>query len=120
VASDLLVLAVLAKVFWDLAKSHLIPEGVFLFGTLSLAFLLGLSGRLGHQVLKEGISVVVLIIFAGTLQYQGLLPAYMTLLVILTVVYLFGRIVRLTRWVIIAAIALLLGAYLSYHHLGYP
>jgi len=119
VASDLLILAVLAKFFWDLAKSRLVPEGVFLFGAISLAFLLGLSGRLGQAVLKEGLSFAILILFVGMLQAQGVLPAYVGLFAVLTAVYLFGKMARLTGWVIIAATALLLAAYLAYRYLGY-
>lgn len=119
VATDLLILAVLAKIFWDLSKSRMVPEGLFLFGPITLAFLLGLSGRLGQAVLKEGLSITILIVFAVTLQYQGILPAYIGFFAILAIIYLFGKTARMTKWVIIAATALLLTAYLSYKYLGY-
>ena len=70
-ASDLLVLALLAKTLWDLASGGLLQAEVFLVGAVSLAFLLGLGGRWGHQVLKEGLAIAVLGIFAGMLHWQA-------------------------------------------------
>lgn len=116
-ASDLLVLAVLAKFFWDMARERLVPEGIFLFGAISLAFLLGLSGRWGHTVLREGLSAGVMLLFVAGLQYQAALPAYFALFGALVIVYLFGKIACLTGRAIIAALALLLAAYVSFRYL---
>ncbi|HEX3035448.1 MAG TPA: hypothetical protein VHT73_09985 [Thermodesulfobacteriota bacterium] len=86
--SELLILAVLVKVFMEFSK--LIPQELFTLGALSLTFFLGLGSRSAYTVIKEGVSIAALIVFIGALYYQGYFFAYMALLLTLSLVYLFG------------------------------
>jgi len=115
-AGDLLILAVLAKVLWDLTKDGLITEGHFVLIAIGLAFLLGLSGRLGKVVLKEGLTIVTLIIFVASL-YQGTQTIYLALFTTLMLIYFGGKIARLSRWWFLAGIGLLL-AFLLFRYMG--
>jgi hypothetical protein len=87
-ASELLILAVLVKVFMDFSK--LIPLGLFALGAISLAFFLGLGSRSVYTVIREGISIAVLIVFMGALYYQGYFFTYIAFLLALFLIYLFG------------------------------
>lgn len=124
--SDLLILAALTKFFWDLAKDQLVSERVFIFGIAVLAFLLGLSNERGEwrvllsgrRVLKEGLSLVGLILFWGILRIQGASIVYVALFLSTVLIYLFGRLARLTARVIVAGTVLFLALYLFYMFLG--
>lgn len=118
-ASDFLILAVLAKFFWDLTRGQLIPEWTFIFGSILLSFLLGLSGRLGKTVLKEGISIAILILFIVMLNFEGIVPVYVGLFVVLAGVYLFGKMARFTGRIVLALLVLLIVVYLAYVFLGF-
>jgi hypothetical protein len=113
IASDILLLAVLAKALWDLSQAHMITLDMFVIAGLGLSFLLGISNRLEESVLRIGLTLVVLITFAASLFFQGLLPVYFSLFLGLGLVYTIGKIVRLSRWVIFAVLGLLVATVLS-------
>jgi len=121
-ASDLIILAVMAKFLLDLAKDRLIPEWLFYFGGVGMAFLLGFSGGSGNKVnkeslsgkkvLKEGLSLAAIAIFTIICLYQGILSAYIGFFGVLVMIYLYGKLARLTGRIILATLLLLLVTYL--------
>jgi hypothetical protein len=117
--SDLLILAVLAKFFFDLAKGQFVSEWAFIIGSILLSFLLGLSGRLGKMVLKEGISIAILILFIGMLSIQGFVPAYVGFFGTLAIIYLFAKLARFTGRMVLALLVLLIAIYLLYRFFGF-
>lgn len=114
-ALDILILAVLAKVLWDLTRNGLITEGHYVLIAIGLSFLLGLSDRLGKTVLREGLTIVTLIIFVASLIYQGIATLYLALFASLIMIYFMGKIARLSKWWLFAGIGLLI-AYLLFRY----
>lgn len=102
-ATDLLMLLTLAKVFWEYAEPRLIPAQTFVTGALGLAFLLGLAGAIGRDVLRNGLALTVLILFFYASLQAGLRSAHLAFATVLVALYLFGRIVSFSRWVILAS-----------------
>jgi len=94
--SDLLVLAVVGKSIWGLAKAGRIWQKLFLLGAISLTVLLGLSGCPRHTVLREGLSIAIPLVFAALPKLQGALPVDFAFLGALGCVYPFGTMTRLT------------------------
>jgi hypothetical protein len=106
--SDLLILAFLAKFFWDLGKDQLIPLEYFTLFPFLLAFLLGISQRWGKLVLKEGISIAILIIFLGILNLKKVVPLYVGFLGALILTYFFAKLAHSTFLKILALLTLLI------------
>jgi hypothetical protein len=111
-ATDVLILLTVAKVFWDVADRRLISAELFTLGSLGLAFLLGVSGRMAKDVLRNGLALTVLILFVFTVLEGSFRSAYAWFAAVLVGLYVFGRVVALSGWVVFAVIGLAVGTYL--------
>ena len=110
-ASDILILLVSAKFFFDLVRQRAIPEILFVSGSVLIAFCLGLDIPVAKSVIREGISAVVIILyimyFFYLKQYRApggeLFDLYLVFATVLLGIYIMGRLIRVF-WVIILAI----------------
>jgi len=119
--SDILILLASAKVFFDLAHRGLMPQGLFVVGSIFIAFVLGMNMPIAKQVIREGVSAVVIILYLAYFFYLkkygapggALFDLYVAFAVVLLAIYLFGRVMRIFWLVILAFAAAVLFGYLS-------
>lgn len=118
--TDLVALALLAKLLWELGTQGLIGAERFALFALALPFLLGLGGRSTRSLIRPLISVVVLALFLVVLKVQGVSSAYAGLLAALVSLYLFGRFARATARHVLSLGILLIVAYVLYRSVLTP
>lgn len=107
IPTDLLLIAAMTYFLWDLVRGGMVPKWLFVIGGICMAFLLGLSGRYGHEALRSGISIAVLSIFILSSR-QDILSIFIAFLGVFIMFYLYGQLARLTGRFIISAIVILL------------
>lgn len=119
-ASDILILLVTTKLFLDLAQKGFIPQSLFVVGSILIAFFLGLNMPVAKKAIKEGISVVAIIIYLSYYFYLNKYGApggvvfdiYTVFVLVLFGIYLFGRFAKISILVIIAFVAIIFFGYL--------
>jgi len=103
---DILVLAVLGKVLWDLSRSHLLTEPAFLGGALIFSFLLGVASRSEKSLIRDALTGLGLTGFILSLYFQGILPLYFWMVGALTIIYFFARVAKFSKFWIYGLIGL--------------
>jgi hypothetical protein len=80
---------------------------------IGLPFLLGLGGRYGYKVLRDGVAIAGLIIFIWIHASHGFQAAYLIMIVLGFLIYIMGRLAqRMFKSMIIATLIIIVIIYI--------